>query len=496
MGNGLQKGPSFSRMQREVRGFRSRDLLPLIAAAASDQTVARLHSPADFLSEGKPLTPWALAGLAREVIVQDHGGLRTIPTMNDIRRLCAMWIELPDPIMFSTAGEELTGFFVRTGFEQFRYQASPIEEVSRTRALYLDAASQVPNAPLLSAEAWETALGCPLDEFVRTGFLLHVWAAKHSGWVDLSWLDGPQFAPVRASIPAERVRAATATHLSCSMAEFRGADAETYTRVGRTNMRHVAEHRYNPLEGRPLVQLDSRLIAPQPMLLLDRVSSTGIYYDRCTEDGFTKQLGFVFEHYVGLQLKLIPGATVISEREYKKGCKTVDWVVVLEEVVLLVEAKATRLTEQSRMGLLASIDNDLNRTILKAHTQIETTARLIRDRHTAVADVPADRPMLGVVVTLEPYWLLGTGLTPVPEPANPRVGLLMASSRDIEQLAACALTRPVGPLLRDLHDTGATGTRPLTTTLDKFDLDVNPLIKAAWDQSLSFAPAKGGKLAS
>jgi hypothetical protein len=67
---------------------------------------------------------------------------------------------------------------VRSGFEQFRYQVSPVEEVSRTRAHYLDAASHVPEAPLLSAQAWEVALGCPLDQFVQTGFLLHVWAAE------------------------------------------------------------------------------------------------------------------------------------------------------------------------------------------------------------------------------------------------------------------------------------------------------------------------------
>lgn len=471
-------------------------MLPLIARVASEQTIARLHDPAGFLSARQPTTPWALAGLAREVIVQDEGGLRPSPTTDDIHRLSALWIDLPDPIMFSNTGEELTGLFVRTGFEQFRYQASSVEEVSRTRALYLDAASRVAGAPLLSADSWEAALGCPLDQFVRTGFLLHVWAALHNGSVDLAWLDGPQFAPVRASIPADRIRSASANFLSCTPADFRRCDQETYKRVGRANMRHVAEHRYNPLEGRPLVQLDGRLVAPQPMLLLDRVSSTGIYYDRCQEKGFTEQLGTVFEHYVGEQLKLIPGAAVSGERTYGNGCKTVDWIVVLDEVIVLVEAKASRLTEKARMGLVAAIDHDLKRTIRKAHEQIETTAGLLRARHPILADVPRDRPALGCVVTLEPYWLLGTGLTPVPEPPGAVVPLLIASSRDVERLVACALDRPVGPILRGFHDTKATGTRPLTTTLDRFDLRTNPIIKAAWDESLSFAPAVDGRAAS
>ncbi len=488
-------GVTFKRLLHEVRRFSPRDLLPLIAKAAAKQTQERLRNPADFLDGGPVVTPWTLAGVAREVIVHGRGGLQPMPTPNDVHRLCALWADLDDPIVFPETDPR--GFFVRMGFEQFaRYQVSPVEEVSRTRALYLDAASQVPDAPLLSAASWEAALGCPLDQFVRTGYFLHVWASLHDGWVDLAWLDGPQFAPVRASIPAERIRAATATHLSCSLTKFRNRDAETYKKFGPREMLRVQEHRFNPLEAWPLVQLQRRLIAPQPMLLLDRVSSTGIYYDRCQEEDFTRQLGLVFEHYIGLHLKLIPQARVIGEIEYTKGKKTVDWIVVFDEIVLLVEAKATRLTEKSRMGLAAALDIDLDRTIVKAHKQIETTARLLREGHPSLSDVPTDRPVLGIVATLETYWLLGTDLTPVPKPAGAAVSLLMASAKDIEDLASCALDRPVGPVLRDLYDAGATGSRPLTTTLAKFDLEVNPLIADAWEKSLSFGEVENDELAS
>jgi hypothetical protein len=55
----------------------------------------------------------------------------------------------------------------------------------------------------------------------------------------------------------------------------------------------------------------------------------------------------------------------------------------------------------------------------KAIDQIDITAQLITDRDPAVTAVPADRPVLGLVVTLEPFHianafsLLPAGRTPV-----------------------------------------------------------------------------------
>jgi hypothetical protein len=64
MGKGIQaKGPSFGRLLREVQRFRARDLLPLIAGAAADQTAARLHNPDGLLLAGPALTLGLLAGL-------------------------------------------------------------------------------------------------------------------------------------------------------------------------------------------------------------------------------------------------------------------------------------------------------------------------------------------------------------------------------------------------------------------------------------------------
>ncbi|QYX77743.1 hypothetical protein [Streptomyces akebiae] len=58
--------------------------------------------------------------------------------------------------------------------------------------------------------------------------------------------------------------------------------------------------------------------------------------------------------YVGRQLRLIPDAEVIGEITYqvkRNWFLSVDWIVVLDDLVLLVEVKSRMPTEGARLGL-------------------------------------------------------------------------------------------------------------------------------------------------
>lgn len=44
--------------------------------------------------------------------------------------------------------------------------------------------------------------------------------------------------------------------------------------------------------------------------------------------------------------------------------------------------------------------------------QLSKSAALVRDRHPAFTRVPADRPLLGLVVTMEPFYTVNTPFTP------------------------------------------------------------------------------------
>ncbi|MFE2146639.1 hypothetical protein ACFXA3_33780 [Streptomyces sp. NPDC059456] len=83
--------------------------------------------------------------------------------------------------------------------------------------------------------------------------------------------------------------------------------------------------------------------------------------------------------------------------------------MVLPGLVLLVEAKAFRPTVGLRLGPQQTFDEELNTKLGKAiGKQIPVTADLIRQQDPKFAHLPHDRPMFGIVVTMEPYHLVNT----------------------------------------------------------------------------------------
>jgi hypothetical protein len=364
---------------------------------------------------------------------------------------------------------------VRTGFEQFDWQTSKFEEVGRAHALFRAAAS--PSEPLLSGPSWASALGCSIEQFVTASFVLHVWAAKHEGRVDLTWLDGPQFEDVLDRLPRDVIEHVADLLTHPTFRSFRTDEAASV----KVDM--LEEHSFNPFTARPFLRRGAELVTPHPLLVLSRGTTTGLYYDRCREKGFTDQLGRVFERYVGMQLGEIPGVVAIPEIEYVPGKRSVDWIVVTPAAVVLIEVKATRLRQLARMGVTDALDEDLRRTVTHAHEQIERTAALIRDRHTGFEAIPTDRPVLGVVATLEHYWLVGSELTPAPAPDGAKVPIVLASIREVEHLVDASVEHSLDEVVKRLVDSGEVGANVVRGVLN--DLHVrrrrNRLLTEGWD---------------
>jgi hypothetical protein len=124
----------------------------------------------------------------------------------------------------------------------------------------------------------------------------------------------------------------------------------------------------------------------------------------------TKSIRTLFEDYVFRQAGQLPLEGRLPAIEYESAKHTTDVILVWHGFVLLIEAKATRLTETSHKGG-ATLRQELNRTISRAFAQLDTTAALIRNRHPALARVPDDRPIFGLVVTLEPYPFINATFT-------------------------------------------------------------------------------------
>lgn len=87
--------------------------------------------------------------------------------------------------------------------------------------------------------------------------------------------------------------------------------------------------------------------------------------------------------------------------------RSCDWIVVTDEVVVLVEVKCARPTLDYRTGGAEGLAYAA-RKLGEAVGQIERTATQIADRHPAFSHIPGDRPARGLIVTLEPYYLRQT----------------------------------------------------------------------------------------
>lgn len=229
---------------------------------------------------------------------------------------------------------------------------------------------------------------------------------------------------------------------------------------------------------------DGRHVAPQPHLVFQRLSPAALYYagvgalGDVEANAFTRDVGVVVQEYVGRQLRLMPGASVLSEMVYADSQRSVDWFVIFDDLVLLVEVKSTRLSHLGRMGS-NKLEGDIKRCVGKAYLQVERTDRLLSEGHSAFAEIPTDRPRIGIVATLEPYWAANSPFMGalLPSPALPTT---VASVREVERLVdVVSVLGGPQPLVDILNDDDRR-TWSLGNALPDIEVPKNPILDEAW----------------
>jgi hypothetical protein len=370
-------------------------------------------------------------------------------------------------------------FLVRMAYEQFVLQQSTSIEMSRSWAMLVETAAMV-GASTMTEASWRSSLGCGLDEYFRLILALSSRAISTSGWIDYRDMTSPEMRARLGSFTENQVIEIIRSQIASDFAGFQSDPGNAHGAFG------LEKYRYNPLSKRPLIELGGRLLVPNIHLLEQRYSPNSLYYERVGDPGFTNELGDVTEAYVGRQLKLIEpmGARVVEKVVYDRDKKeSVDWFVVFDDVLLLVEVKATRLPVASRLGT-DSLAADVSRTLGKAYSQLDTTARLIRLGEKEFAHISNDRPMLGLAVTLEPYWLIW-GDEIVPEPPS-SLAVAPVSCYEIEQLVSAALAGPISDALLSLAASSDTGSRCFAMAFRHKPTAPNPILDAALDKILDF----------
>lgn len=462
--------------ESRVRQHRWTDVLTAIGLLTAQQVERQITPIQDRL-----LLPWALAAICKEAV---RSGTEYRPegvTLQDLRELAAAYNALDDPFRAGAPTlEDLHAFFVRISYEQFPYQTSRFNEITRPVALF----SQGVSTRIISEEFWIDLLGCSLTQFLGAGFILTVAAEKSGGWFDLAWLDGETYRPILEIVDKATVIEVARGSLSLSPEEFRQS-----ANAHRSTDPLLRRFDYNPLVAYPFVRLQAdRMLAPIAQLLTRPLSVEGLYYegleylgDDTAKGQFTQDIGDLFEAYVGVQLHQFPDAEVIPEITYDADSKrSVDWMVTWEDLVLVVEAKATRLGLQARMGT-DQLLVDLDRTLGKANGQIKVSSDSIRDGHTAFAAIPSDRPIMGLIVTLELYFHVNSTQTRALLP-GPGIPTIACSARELEQLVTVGRIESASALLLGIAADAERYTFDLVASLGDREVGHNPILEEAWRQ--------------
>jgi hypothetical protein len=427
-------GPeTYDSFSQRVRRYRRTDIV--LGAAALNTQLERVKfdmSP----SIGLPnfVTPFALGGVVRTALTvgNEHRTRRLRP--QDLVELCGYYANLEEPEFGRDPGpDRLRHVFNHLAYEQFGYQMSEMESIGRTLVLLSDHSTGCSGAP--TSDDWRTELGVTLEEFMRIGFLMHAAGLDNQGWIDRALLEDEALSAIMAPLNSDHVLDTIDRWFAASLDELRAA--------GRHSEVSEAEKwSLSPLVAKPVVGLpDGRYVIPWPRLVLDRITPTGLYFIGLDAFGttFTDALGTMFENYVGSQLALLRDASIRPEIVYDKSTsRSVDYFVVTPEVVVLVEVKAARPIWATRLGAPVG-DEDTAKKVGYAFEQIERTATLLREADPAFVSIPADRPLRGLVVTLEPFHLVNSRFYR-DVLVQPSIPTTVASSHELEGTIAALLS--------------------------------------------------------
>lgn len=474
---------SYQQFSSFVRRFNQEALLQALARRSLRVPLRlSLEEPGARIFMETP--PWALAAVAKASILHGNSHRRSVPQERDIVTACWMHENLVPEELDHSHLNSAFAIMARTLYEQFPYQEHGLAELARPVVFFDDYAGSR-RLKVIPPEAIAQLLGAPTVTATEIVVMLATSAERNSGFFDPAWLDQPQFTELLAVLPRDEILGVIHSVFGQTMEEFR---QENTSAEQRTPLPHLDRYAFNPLTSRPFVRLsDGRLIAPVRHLIPRRLTPLELYYVGIARWGtsFTRELGYLHEDYVGRQFATLPDARVYPEimyRERRQQAASTDWFVVFNDLVLLVETKATRSPLAARAAD-ATVQEAYVKTLGEAFDQLGRTLDKIQAGAPEFAEIPTDRPFIGMVATLDPWYVANSlGRTFLPTPALPTV---VAPLRDIEQLISIGQHHSASSILQEIVRAGdERQTWELGTALQQFRgaADRNPLLHAAFDR--------------
>ncbi|WP_413250221.1 hypothetical protein [Sinomonas flava] len=477
-----RKSASWEDFKGQVRRV-DRDSL-LIQCAAASAAITRDVDREDSLSK-LGLNPWNIADVARTSLA--WGSFRRPQADNKaLLRLCNMNVHLTDEELRSSP--DRTDAFAKTltrmYFEQFPGQRNIFPSLSRTILLF-GSMNEHPSgfSPEQMTAGWfeEIANGLTLDDYVGSVFVISVCAHSNNGTFSLEWLTGEAFQRLEEVLSLSALRQTFTEQLVTSVAEFK--------RVNRQFQDHVTSAQkkfaFNPLADRPFIEgVTDDPIAPWCQAIIAKALPPAIYFLglQALGEGFARDLGHVFQHYVGRHLELISGdCSSKSEVSYifkKNRIDSCDWFLDLPGLLVLIECKARQPIEALRVGRDSWLDS-VTGSIGKGIRQLNRSQQNIEAIAAINPEINPSKPRVGLVITLEAFyvdqnWPMRAQLPDADFP----VGVL--SIEELESLVTLSGDELADILTKSAHES-VDGVLLMTPALKAAAGRENTLLASTWD---------------
>ena len=168
--------------------------------------------------------------------------------------------------------------------------------------------------------------------------------------------------------------------------------------------------------------------------------------------------------------------------------RSVDWIILWDNAVLLIEVKSARATQAIRLGGAAGW-TALTDKLGQAYNQLATTSQLIDDAHPKFSHIPRNLPRIGLILTVEPYPFVDAGMIRSMFGAAPTIPTRVCSVNTLEWLV-CLPDRSIGEYLVNLMtDPAKEGWEVLGG--DEYagvEFRPNPVLDQAWN-TFRWSPA-------
>ncbi|WP_156155511.1 hypothetical protein [Frigoribacterium sp. MEB024] len=398
--------PTWDEFKSAVRKVDRESLL--IQAAAASALLAKDAIPDEWRRGG--VTPWNVADVARTALAWGRfQGKRA--DAETLMRLANMNVQIADgPSEDIDSSERLARILARTFFEQFPSQRSVLPEFARTILLFGSAVTTPREfTPEAMHPRWfeNATAGLTLHDYVESIFFISVGAMENRGQFDPEWLDGPQFKTLADVISLEVVTRVFTERLLTGVDEFK---AENRSRQ-ESLPAYEKKYAFDPLDNKPFIHgIAEAPITPAVHAVIAKALPPAVYHLGLAAYGeaFTRDLGTVFQHYAGRQLELVKGdRSVVPEVAYgprREQLDSCDWFLDLPDLLVLVECKARQPIESLRTGSSDWL-NSVEGSIGKGIKQINRSNAHIDRISDASAAVDRNKRRVGLVVTLEPFYL-------------------------------------------------------------------------------------------